>query len=176
MKDKDIRKILIEWIKEVFNPTNIREEMPTGTTRLDLTAFNKDTNTIYGFEIKSDKDTTNRLERQSWSYDKVCDFCYIVTTKKYVEKVANIVTERWGIILIEENKVSVIREPQRNKYLDKRALLNLCWKKEILRAISCRNKHLLASQYVTAIAEVQLSTEEIKQMVFDYAMYKRTLI
>lgn len=175
MKDKDIRIVLKNWIINLDPLSTIREEMPVGSTRFDITMFSRKSNIITGFEIKSDHDTLQRLPNQVIHYDYICDYNYIVVTKKHLKECIYQIKDYWGILLVKNDQIMVIRmacERVRG-YHDKRYLLSLCWKDEILRNIDYKRKYKLDKSTVVEIAIVQLELSKIKQMVIEFADTKR---
>lgn len=172
MKDYDMRKILKRWILNKKDVIGIREEMPSGSTRFDITAFKK--NRIIGYEIKSDSDILDRLFFQIKEYERVCEFCYVVVGEKYEYTIFSHVPDEWGIILIKENRVIVLRKALRNSHIDTKYMLSLCWKDEIYPHI--RHLGVKRNKYKGGMIEIasnNLSYKEIKNMVITYAMNKR---
>jgi len=85
MDAKDIIQILEPYLKDLGLLT-VREKNYVGFNEspFDLTAGDEDALAIYGFEIKSDKDTFDRLERQLQHYSYVCENIFLVVHKKEV--------------------------------------------------------------------------------------------
>src|SRR5690625_4537558 len=99
--DKDIRKILInEFIEtpEFINgpSTIIVNELDVcyGAVIADMVVINGE---IHGFEIKSERDTLERLPIQSKFYSKVFDTVTLVVSEKHIEKATKLVPDWWGI-------------------------------------------------------------------------------
>lgn len=65
MDDKSIRKILIAYLKAVSKEVRIFEEKSIGNSICDVMAV---TDLLIGYEIKSDLDNYQRLERQIQAY------------------------------------------------------------------------------------------------------------
>src|SRR3989338_2418714 len=119
--DKIIRVALREILgKERKNykseeklPAEIFEEFGVshGTARIDFAIVN---GVMHGYEIKSDRDTLDRLPEQMKQYNTVFDKMTLVVCKKHLYHAVNAVPSWWGIILvkIEENKIifQTIRE------------------------------------------------------------------
>ena len=70
MNDKEIRKILISWLQAVNSEIRIYQEKSIGASICDLMAV---TDCLTGYEIKSDLDNYQRLDRQIKNYDKIFD-------------------------------------------------------------------------------------------------------
>lgn len=111
MQDKEIRKILIEYLKIQHDKYRIYQEKSIGSSICDLMLV---TDKLTGFEIKSDSDNYERLPRQIAAYNHFFDENYIDEEQKqldlrrekttqnaeYVEK--NIVDLRTGCSSIAE--------------------------------------------------------------------------
>jgi hypothetical protein len=104
-----------------------------GISVVDVAVIN---GSLHGFEIKSDSDTLLRLPKQVESYSKVFDYATIVVNGKYVNRVAQLIPDWWGIWLIYEKdntvQQTVIREARRNQQIDPFAVAQLLWKEEAL--------------------------------------------
>ena len=65
MKDKEIRNILIAYVKATCEEVRIYQEKSIGAAVCDVMAA---TNRLIGYEIKSDADNYQRLDRQITFY------------------------------------------------------------------------------------------------------------
>lgn len=72
----------------------IVEELGVGAARVDLAWI---TESLMGFEIKSDFDTLDRLARQMHAYHSVFDTLTIVTTAAYIGQVEALLPTWWGV-------------------------------------------------------------------------------
>ena len=107
--DSDIRKILysnfLQEKKFIENPedTIIIDEFSGGysTARIDISVLN---GSFHGYEIKSERDTLERLPNQIEYYRKIFEYITIVTTEKYVEKISQIVPNFFGIFVVQKNR------------------------------------------------------------------------
>ena len=102
MKDKEIRNILIAYLKVKHEEIRIYQEKSIGSAICDVMAV---TDRLIGFEIKSDGDNYQRLERQIEFYDKFFDENYIVVSKKHIASAEIKVPKHWGIIYIDDNGI-----------------------------------------------------------------------
>lgn len=146
--DSDIRKVLYsEFLKEkkfTKNPkeTIIIDEFSSSysSARIDISVLN---GSLYGYEIKSERDTLERLPKQIEYYSKIFEYITVVTTKKYTKKINEIVPEFFGIFLIENKKgilkLKKIRSPKKNRNIDYFELAKLLWREE-LKEILKENK------------------------------------
>jgi len=174
MKDSDMRPLLADWAEvNIDNLIAIREEMPVGSTRIDMTMFSTD---IYGFEIKSDGDTLSRLQNQCISYELICDYSTVVITEKHKFKIMDAIPDSWGILLVKDKKLLQIRAPLKNKDTDILTLLHQNWKSEILYRLGQKGIKGISTQDKNTIVEAAqkvLSKKEIKEFTINNNLYKR---
>jgi len=145
MRDLDVRKLLkITYLERYLHDTNslVMEEVAVhrGSSRIDIAVFN---GSIHGYEIKSDRDTLERLPSQISHYSKVFDYISVICGSKHTEKVSKILPDYYGIIEIQENKnnlgYEVIKKPSINPERDCKAILDLLWKEELLHILESLN-------------------------------------
>ncbi len=141
MNDFQIRKAIKEHelIKHIEDSdTKIIDEMGLnlGGSIIDIAVVN---GTMLGYEIKSDRDTLNRLGGQVEQYNKVFDYLNIVTSKKYASVIGDFIPEWWGIIEVEDLKDEILihqrRIPTINEEISSYSLLQLLWKEELVEII-----------------------------------------
>ena len=125
--DSNIRKVLYsEFLKEkkfTKNPedTIVIDEFSSSysSARIDISVLN---GSLHGYEIKSERDTLERLPKQIEYYTKIFEYITVVTTDKYTEKIIEIVPDFFGIFLIEKKKnklkLKKIRNSKKNKNID----------------------------------------------------------
>lgn len=158
LNDRDIRPILFDKYEAENCKQRIMEEFVLGKCRAD--AILVTTDEIIGFEIKSDKDSLVRLERQVAFYNKFCDKNHIVTGTRYLEKVKSEVPEYWGIdhvyvddatgkSIIEEVREAIpnpkspkVKLSNQMKFLWREELIHIL-KKYSIRAISKPKKEMV---------------------------------
>ena len=93
--------------------SRVQDELPIAGGCLPADVVEITNNEINGFEIKSDVDTLRRLPNQVKVYSLVFDRCSIVTTKKYLRKVREMVPEWWGIIIATDGEpLDIIHEAE----------------------------------------------------------------
>lgn len=107
MKDKDIRDILLAYIKASYPEVRIYQEKSIGSSICDVMAV---TNQLIGFEIKSDSDNYERIERQVAAYDNFFRRNYIVVGKTHEKSAIEKVPDHWGVLVIENDHITVLRE------------------------------------------------------------------
>lgn len=107
MRDSDVRRAVRGWLAlehaHEMDRTRIVEEMGvwSGSVRIDIAVINGH---LSGYELKSDRDTLERLPHQIGLYGHVFDFLHLVVGKRHMEKACRIVPEWWGV------KIAVDRE------------------------------------------------------------------
>ena len=151
MKDKEIRKILIEYLKALGNEIRIYQEKTIGTSVCDVMAV---TDVITGYEIKSDSDNYVRLDSQVSAYNKYFDKNYIVCGKSHVNSIGNRIPDDWGILRVTENEINVIREAKRNILVDRRRQLSILWKLELKNLLIKNDMPIYAQKEKGYIADV----------------------
>ncbi|MEA4871890.1 MAG: sce7726 family protein [Synergistaceae bacterium] len=106
-------------------------------TRIDFAIFNGH---FHGFEIKSDKDTLERLPHQVKAYDKVFDYLHIVVGEKYLDKVKDVVPEYWGVMIARKSGGIVSLGEERksliNRHQDVLVIAGLLWKNELVNLLA----------------------------------------
>jgi hypothetical protein len=138
MRDRDIRTALREELKSVYKDdvgTIFIDELGlcTGNARVDMAVVNGSLN---GYEIKSERDTLQRLPHQIEIYGKALDQVTIVASGLHIEKIINMVPEWWGITeaYYQDGSVQfkIVRESQTNPNVDPYSLVQLLWRDEAL--------------------------------------------
>ena len=142
MRDADIRYGLRRHLESTFaydSSTIILEELGIcqGIARVDVAVINGD---LKGFEIKSNKDTLNRLPLQCSAYSKVFDTLTIVVEVRHLRHVEAIVPKWWGVMLAQDrdghSSLDLVRHEQSNPNLDPLSLVQLLWRNEALSILS----------------------------------------
>jgi hypothetical protein len=141
-KDIDIRKSLHFMLQNVHKDepdTLILDELALclGDARIDVAVVN---GAINGFEIKSESDTLERLPKQCETYNRVFDTVTILTASKYIDDIADITPEWWGITRAEMDVDKVVhffclREARKNEGIDPLAVAQLLWREEALEIL-----------------------------------------
>jgi hypothetical protein len=138
MRDADVRTALRRELEEHFRDdpdTRIVEEMGiwSGSARIDIAVINGE---LHGYELKSERDTFERLPRQIDLYNRVFDKAIPVTGKRHLRKAKDCVPGWWGIIVAswknDEVVLSFARKARRNRHIDPYLLARLLWRAEAL--------------------------------------------
>lgn len=141
MKDMDIRKPLMEKIAclNEGHDYKIIPEMAVcdGLSRVDIAVANGN---LYGYEIKSDADTLDRLPLQQEYYNKTFDKVFIVVGEKYKSVIEKIVPNWWGVYIAYYDKkqrvtFKQIKKGRKNNGVCPESLLELLWREEIERLL-----------------------------------------
>lgn len=143
MKDKEIRKILISYIQTIYHEVRIYQEKSIGAAICDVMAV---TDKLIGFEIKSDADNYERLERQIGFYNQYLDENYIVVGKSHLASVYDRVPDFWGIICICEDDVIPERKAKNNTGVNRRSQLSVLWKLELKNLLIKNNLPVYAQK------------------------------
>lgn len=148
MNDADIRKFLHRKNLKKYHrdpDSRVLDEFGVcqGEARVDIAVINGE---ILGYEIKSAKDTLDRLPKQEIIYSKVFDKMTIVVDEKKTETTLKMIPSWWGVMVaFAQNEsllcVEKIRGAQKNDNVNARALVELLWKKEALDILRVHNCH-----------------------------------
>jgi hypothetical protein len=140
MRDIDVRSVLCRQLSEIHDDANtllISElGLCQGSVRVDVAVVN---GSISGFEIKSAKDTLERLPTQCEAYSRALDYVTLVTAENHLDDALRMVPDWWGIsVAVEANHSISIEEnrtPERNLAVDPMALAQLLWRDEALECL-----------------------------------------
>tara|TARA_B100000959_G_C14991595_1_gene628152 strand:+ start:1472 stop:2062 length:591 start_codon:yes stop_codon:yes gene_type:complete len=147
MKDIDIRKALLKSFQKQYSKdknTLIVQELGLcqGNARVDLAIIN---GLIHGYEIKSDRDTLNRLSGQQDIYNRVLDCVTVIAASRHLSKIEKLVPGWWGVseAKYKNNKLTIfkVRPCKENATVDPSALVQLLWRDEALSILMQRNLH-----------------------------------
>jgi hypothetical protein len=138
MRDCDVRaalhaKVLAEHHGQP--DTLVLDELALwyGTARVDIAVVN---GRIHGFEIKSDRDTLDRLDGQARIYNTVLDRVTLVVGVKHVDHAAAAAPGWWGLKLATQGPRRAVhfeelRAPKMNPNIDPVAVAALLWCEEL---------------------------------------------
>ena len=143
MNDKEIRNILISYIKASSNEVRIYQEKNIGGSICDVMAV---TDCLTGFEIKSDLDNYQRLKFQIYAYNQFFDKNYIVVSSKHRKSVIDKVPGFWGIICIEKDNLTVEREPGSNLGVSRQKQMSILWQLELKNILVKNNMPMFAQK------------------------------
>lgn len=142
LRDIDVRKALHAKVLDEHHGdpnTLVLDELGLwyGVARVDIAVVN---GRMHGFEIKSDRDTLERLPEQARIYGRVLDRVTVVVGHVHSEAVRHIVPEWWGIkVAIRGPRGAVhfteLRAPTMNPAVDPVAVAALLWREELLEIL-----------------------------------------
>ncbi len=147
MRDIDIRKVLLKSLHNKHSKSHntlVIEELGLcqGDSRVDIAVIN---GYIHGYEIKSERDTLDRLPSQQDIYGRVLDCITIVASTRHLPKIKKIVPSWWGLCKAEyKNRkllIQKIRLGSQNPEIDPTAIVQLLWREEALDVLKSRNLH-----------------------------------
>ena len=142
-----LRKVLEKELKiyrkqghksEIFEELGVRH----GTARIDFAIVN---GIMCRYEIKSDRDTLERLPEQVKEFSEVFDKLTLVVGKRYLYQAIYEIPDWWGIMLAKENArgkiiLQIIREPGKNMMQKEISVARLLWREEALRILEGRQE------------------------------------
>lgn len=113
-----------------------------GTARIDFAVIN---GVMCGYEIKSDRDTLERLPEQIREFNDVFDKLILVVGKRHLYHAIHIIPDWWGIMIAkvnEDNKIlfQTIRKAGKNRNQVGVSIVRLLWRAEALRILEERNE------------------------------------
>jgi hypothetical protein len=138
-RDGDIRSVLLGDLGKKYPDSDhdlILEEFGCNSARIDVAVIN---GALHGYEIKSDSDTTDRLEAQIYAYCGVFDFITVVCGKRLESSIRAKNPQTCGITLAtcSDGAVSLreIRKPRKNPSQRNLDLARMMWRSEALRCL-----------------------------------------
>lgn len=143
MSDRDIRKSLHSELKRAHrhyvNDTLFIHELGLcqGNARIDLAVVN---GSLSGYEIKSERDTLQRLRHQVDIYSRALDYVTIVASESHVVKALDLIPEWWGVIAtgsqLGDVAFRLVRQPQINPGVDPYSVAQLLWRPEVVTILA----------------------------------------
>lgn len=143
MRDLDIRTGLHRELERVHrhyaSETLLIDELGLcqGNARIDLAVVN---GSLSGYEIKSERDTLQRLPHQVEIYSRALDYVTIVASESHIDKTVKLIPEWWGMIapLSEQGDISfrLVRQPQTNPSIDPYSVAQLLWRPEVVAILT----------------------------------------
>jgi len=142
--EQDIKDLILTKQHLFINSTEhhtvlFEKAIVSGSTIADCLIFAVDSG-IIGIEIKTERDTTKRLNKQLKHYSLICDEVYVLCHDDHIEKTEEILTKHGhshvGIVSYEEYRgepiVGVYKKATRSPVKDVKAALNILWREEIV--------------------------------------------
>jgi len=173
--DKVIRVALREKLEKECSEdrhSKIVEELGIthGVARVDIAVVN---GVIHGYELKSDKDTLNRLPGQIKIYNSVLDKVTLVVGKHHLHEAIKIIPEWWGITIakiVDSSGVALynIRDAEQNPSQDNIAIASLLWREEALNileelhqaiGVRSKNRRIIYQRLADVLPDQMLKTK-----------------
>jgi hypothetical protein len=142
VKDADVRAAVRAKLQASHQNdpnTLVVEEMGVwaNSVRIDIAVVNGE---LAGFELKSDRDTLERLPLQAKIYSKVFDRLTLVVGTRHAKKAVLMVPRWWGVIEAQETESGIaltnFREGKVNPKPDPLLVARLLWKPEAIEALA----------------------------------------
>lgn len=171
-KDYEIRQALVRQLDAVYkdDPEHKTVEelgINHGSVRADVVVIN---GIMDCYEIKSDRDTLQRLPEQIRAYNAVFDKVTLVVGFAHIYEALEIIPDWWGVTIAKadargEIVFSTIREATNNSNKDKDAIARLLWKKEALHVLEEKQQAMgVRSKPRAVIYERLTSTVDIEEL------------
>lgn len=141
MRDRDVRESVWEWLRVTHDGdpnTLMLDELGilNGATRIDIAVINGE---ITGYELKSERDTLERLPAQRDLYNKVLDRISLVVAENHRKAAEGIIPQWWGLAVASSSRggVTVTHErlSEMNPSLDATMLASFLWRDEALAVL-----------------------------------------
>jgi len=175
MRDQDVRSAVLRWLDKIHagdDNTRVVEEMGVwaGSVRVDIAVINGE---LCGFELKSARDTLERLPKQVSLYSEVFDRMTLVVAEKHIAKAVQIIPTWWGISAASGDANIGLRLEQArpacvNPELRPLQIARLLWRSEAIAILErhnlvrgCRSKSadVLAQRLASELALDELRLE-----------------
>ena len=138
------------FLSSGYNSTVLFEKgIVIGSTIADCLIFSQEKG-IIGVEIKTEYDTTRRLNKQLKNYSLVCDYVYVLCHDNHVEKTEEILSKNnhhhVGILAYTEFRGDVIlgvyKEPVRSPKKKVEMAYHMLWKEELSNILGSFKKQV----------------------------------
>lgn len=146
MRDSDLRAALHRKVLKEHHEqpdTLVLDELGLwyGTARVDIAVVN---GRLHGYEIKSHRDTLERLPAQAQVYNSVLDRVTLVVGEVHLEKARKVVPTWWGIKVATIGPRRAVhfceeRPPGANPVIDPVAVAALLWCEELIEVLANHN-------------------------------------
>jgi hypothetical protein len=144
MRDSHVRAAILRRLDRDYRDdpnTRVVEEMGlwAGSVRVDIAVINGE---LSGIELKSDRDTLQRLPFQAEVYSRIFDRMELVVGSRHAEKAKSQVPDWWKITVATDNDgmigLETIRLGDRNLMPDPLLIAQLLWKDEALAILETK--------------------------------------
>jgi len=140
-------------------------ELPIINSRIDLCKINGKS---AAYEIKTDLDNFNRLEKQLNDYYKIFDEVFVICSTNRITEIQKLIPKKTGIISyrITNNKKYIFkteRYSQKNLDIDNREQLNSLSNNDLFSLITNKRKKISRDDYIELIMDTK-SHEQINKL------------
>jgi hypothetical protein len=142
MRDRDVRQALTEILKAAHDgdpETIIRQEvgLEHGQVFVDVAVINGE---LHGYELKSERDTLERLPHQARAYSAVLDRATLVVGANHFEEALSIIPSWWGVERAVAGPVGAVQLEQvrpagTNPQQQPLSVAKLLWRDEALAVL-----------------------------------------
>lgn len=141
MRDVDVRRalkgaLIAEHASD--DSTLIIDELGicNGQKRVDVAVVNGE---LAGYEIKSDRDTLDRLSNQRDVYNEVFDRVTLVAGERHLDRALEVIPTWWGIIaaVVQQDRIVLrnVRDASQNPEQNPESVARLLWRDEALHLL-----------------------------------------
>ncbi len=135
--ENDIRNALVGHVVGTLKTPHAIGEfwLPRSNGRADLVMLDR---LMWGYEIKTERDTLRRLPNQIMAYERLFDRCTVVLAGRHVEPAMELLPLWWGVSRIGVNgsiAFERLRAPKSNPNVDAEVLVRLLWRGEVEAAV-----------------------------------------
>lgn len=176
MNDKQIRRILIAYLKAQGKEIRIYQEKSIGNSICDLMAV---TDCLTGFEIKSGRDDYRQLTNQVKAYSRFFDKNYVVAGVEHRKTISEHIPPDWGILVVEEAGITQER-PARSGTPFRHSQLEILWKLELknlltklhLPPYTYKDKNYIISRILENAQDEELHEHIVYELMHrDYSVF-----
>lgn len=140
MEEAAVRRALLARFEQPGDADHTRVihelDLCQAEARIDVAAVN---GRLTGWEIKTDRDTLQRLPRQKDVYSRIFDRVWLVAAPKHLEPAQLILPEWWGLAAVTSTddvyRIQIHRNARRNPSVDLHSLVRLLWRAETLEEL-----------------------------------------
>jgi len=182
MLDFEIRNILKTTLLHKYYADTTSKvveefEIPAAKARIDMAVIN---GYMHGYEIKSSRDTLQRLPSQLNAYSKVFDYLSVVTENKYENKLLTLLPDWVGIYSCTENGVvSMLRASSKNNNKEAFHIAKLLWRPELIELLTINNikfkkaeRNWLLCENLAQHLELSLLENSVRQILKNRTNWK----
>jgi hypothetical protein len=142
-----------------------------GAARIDVAVI---TDRLLGYEIKSDRDTFDRLSNQIHAYNRVFDEITLVTGSSLLDDALRLLPSWWGVMAVENHSAGVaelriVRPARENPAQDALSVAMMLWKTEAIDMLAIHVGRDIPSRWarsrVHALLAEAVPLESLRRLV-----------